>query len=161
MGRLGRGGSDFLEKSSISVQERTLLCAAGTRFHFPQSLVCCVLHNGCETPGRFTLLSSTNRLLQCLRITAAVMSREIWRQVEKPSGKASRICTKRRGELKAGSERLPGLSFVLGRHEEKGFPLKENFLTERTVSSLYRKRVCSLGSVFVFSVTKSVVKSQR
>lgn len=127
MGRLGRGGSDFLQKSSLSVQERMLLCATGTRLHFPQSPVCCVLHNGCETPELFALLSSTNRVLQCLPIAAAVMSMEIWRQGEKPSGKTSRICTKCRGGLKAGSERLPGLSFLLGRHREQGFPLRRTF----------------------------------
>lgn len=87
---------------------------------------------------------------QRLPIPAAVVSVEIWRQVEKPSGKTSRICTKCRGGCKAGSEHLPGLSFVLGRHKEKGFPLEENFLTEKTVSSLYRERVDSFGSVFCF-----------
>lgn len=65
------------------------------------------------------------------------------------------------GGCKAGSEPLPGLSFVLGRHKEKGFPLEENFLTEKTVSSLYRERVDSFGNVFVFSLTKNVVKSQK
>lgn len=85
----------------------------------------------------------------------------MWRQLEKPSGKSSRICTKCQGALKAGSEHLLGLFFVLGRHKENDFPLKENFLTEKTVSSLYRERVDSLGRVFVFSLTKNVVKSQR
>lgn len=138
-----------------------MLRAAGTRFHFPQSPVFCALHNGCETPELFALLSSMNRVLQCLPITAAVMSVEIWRQVEKPSGKTCKICTKRQGGLKVGSEHLPGLSFVLERHKEKGFSLKENFLTEKTASSLYRERVDSLGSVFVFSLTKNIMKSQR
>lgn len=85
----------------------------------------------------------------------------MWRQVEKPSGKNSRIWTKCQGGLKAESEHLPGSSFVLGRRKEKGFPLKENFLTEKTVSSLSRERVDFLGSVFVFPLTKNVVKSQR
>lgn len=50
---------------------------------------------------------------------------------------------------------------MLGRHKENDFSLKENFLTEKTVFSLYKERVDSLGRVFVFSLTKNVVKSQR
>lgn len=157
---LGWGGSDFLEKSSVSVGERTSLHTAGTHYHFPRSPVCCAVHNGWEAPELFALLSSAIEF-ECLPISAAVVSVEMWRQVEKPSGKTSRICTKCQGGLKAGSEHLPGLSFVLGRHEEKGFPLKENVLAAKTVSLLYRERMTSLGSVFVFSLTKNVVKSQR
>lgn len=40
-----------------------LLRGASTRFQFPQNPVCCVLHNGCETPELFALLSSMNRVL--------------------------------------------------------------------------------------------------
>lgn len=65
--------------------------------------------------------------------------------------KTSRICTKRQGGLKVGSEHFPALSFVLGRHTEKGFPLKENFLTEKTVCSLRRERV-SVFVRFLFSL---------
>lgn len=44
---------------------------------------------------------------------------------------------------------------------EQAGPLKGNFLTEQTASSLLRKRVDSLERGFIFSWTKNTVKCQR
>lgn len=55
-----------------------------------------------------------------------------------------------------------GYPFSVGGTGRRFFsPLRRNFLTEQTVSSLFKKGVGSFESVFVFSLTKNVVKSQR
>lgn len=79
------------------------------------------------------------------------------------TGKTGRICTKCWGWA-YGSKWMFSwvIFFSLGGRKIRFYPWENNFfLRQQKVSSLFRKRVDFFESVFIFSLNKNIVKSER